>query len=267
MNYKMIVMDLDDTLVKADGTISERTINAVQKAQENGIYVVLASGRAESGIFPVAKQLNLCENTGYVLSFNGGKIFKYGENTPVYECGVNEEQIKLLYKLGVENDVSVLTYSSTQVIASRIDEYVELEGTLANMPVRIAENFTEESPKVVGKIMYLAEPKHLLEVKEKLAPILEKDLYAATSKPFFLEYTNKTVNKGKSLIKLAEIVGVKIEEIIACGDGNNDISMLETAGLGVAMENASDKVKGHADIVTKSCENDGVAHIIEKILL
>lgn len=267
MIYKMIVLDLDDTLVRADGSVSPRTLTAIDNAQKAGLYVVLASGRVENGILPVAKQVNLSRETGYILSYNGGKIFKYGNDEPIFEMGLNEQQIELLYKLGTENKVNVLTYSSSEVIASGMDEYVELEGKLANMPVRIASDFLKESPKTVGKIMFLAEPVYLASVKEKLAKTLETDMYAAISKPFFLEYTNKHVNKGKSLAKLADITGVKIEEMIACGDSYNDISMIEAVGLGVAMGNANEPTKAAADIITKSCEEDGVANIIEKIML
>ncbi len=267
MNYKMIVTDLDDTLVLPDGHISQRTLDAFKKASEQGIFVVLASGRAESGIFPVAKQLDLSCETGYILSYNGGKIFKYGESKPRYELGVNFEQIKLLYKLGMENGVDVLTYSDTEILVTKTSEYSDLESLLANMPIRQTDDFLEQVPKNVGKVMFLAEPTHLAKVKEKLAPILEQDMYGAISKPFFLEYTNKNVNKGKSLHELAKITGVDVKEMIACGDSYNDLTMIEEAGLGVAMANASGIIKETADIVSKSCKEDGVANIIEKILL
>ena len=99
-------------------------------------------------------------------------------------------------------------------------------------------------------------------MKEKFG----NDYFFATSKPIFLEIANKNVNKGKSIVRLGEIVGIKTEEMIAIGDGENDISMLQSAGYSIVMGNATDKVKEHADFITKSNIEDGVAYAIKTII-
>ena len=159
-----------------------------------------------------------------------------------------------------------MTYDEKEVIAgTKPDKYILLEAKIAGMPVVYHENFNTYVDFPVNKCLMTGEPEDL----EALEPVFAQKYFHEAqifrSEPYFLEATPKNVDKAYCLKHLLEILGIKREEMICCGDGFNDISMIQYAGLGVAMANAQEQVKAVADYVTV-CDNDhdGIAEVIEK---
>lgn len=266
MGYKMIVLDLDDTLLKNDGTISERTKKTLKKVQANGVKVVLASGRPTFAIEPVARELELERYGGYIISYNGARIIDYKSNKELYAANITKEEVHELYQLSQDNEAYMQTYIGNNIIASQSNEFTDIEKQITGMEIIIPDNFLSYVQQAVVKVIVLQKPEKLKELEKQWKPLMENKLYMTISKPFFLEFMNLEVDKGKSIIRLGKMLGIDADEIIAIGDSYNDITMIEVAGLGVAMGNAVESVKEIADYVTEDNEHDGVADVVEKFV-
>jgi Cof subfamily protein (haloacid dehalogenase superfamily) len=267
MNYKMIVLDLDDTLLRDDQTISARTKKALMKAQENGVKVVLASGRPTYGMRRVAEELKLSEFGSYILSFNGSVIINCSTDDEIYSRSLSAETAHRLYDLSKREGIGILTYSDDAILVEEPNEFADIESRLTGLPVQVVPDFKEAIEGPVVKALMLKESERLVEVEKKLQEELDGELCVMRSKPFFLEFTQLGVTKGASLDYLIKPLGINREEVIAIGDSYNDLSMIEFAGLGVAMGNAPEDIKKKADHVTSSNMEDGVAEVVETFIL
>ena len=267
MGYKMIVLDLDDTLLKNDRTISARTKKTLLEAQAAGVKVVLASGRPDFAVKPIAKELELEKHGGFIVSFNGAKITDSANGNELFSAGMSAEAVHKLFEMSKAEGAFIHTYIGDDIIASEMNEYTDIEKQITGMNIIVPSDFKAYIKNDVVKVIVLQSPEKIKAIEEKWKPIIKNELYMTTSKPFFLEFMNPSVDKGKSVLRLAQMLQISAAEIIAFGDSCNDISMLEAAGTGVAMENAVERVKSIADYVTASNENDGVALAVERFVL
>lgn len=267
MTYKMIVLDLDDTLLRDDHTISPRTKEALMTAQEKGVKVVLASGRPTFGMRNVAKELRLEEYGSFILSFNGAKIINCKTNEEIFSSTLSPEIVHNLFEISKTEDVWIHTYIGDDIVTEENNPYTEIEGDITGMPIVVVDDFKAAVTEPVVKVLMNKEAERLVEVEKKLQKQLEGQLSVMRSKPFFLEFTEHGVTKGTSLNQLIQKLGIKREEVIAMGDSYNDQAMIEFAGLGVAMGNAPDDIKEIANYVTDTNMNDGVAKVVEKFVL
>ncbi len=265
MNYKMIVLDIDDTLLTTEHIISPKTKAKLIEVQKEGVQVVLSSGRPYVGMLPLAKELEIDKYGGYVISFNGANIVDIESNSIIYENNLNVEQIHRLFDLSKEVGVGIHTYSSTHIVAEQEYKYTKFESELVGMPIEITDNFKERINKPVVKAIMVEEPSVLKSIESKVFPHV-KDLFVTYSKPFFLEFLNNASNKGLALKYLCEKLGVKQSEVIAFGDSHNDLAMIEYAGMGVAMGNSVNEVKEMANFITKTNNEDGIVFALEKFL-
>ena len=267
MNYRMIVLDLDDTLLKDDRTVSELTRRRLLEAQQQGMIVVLASGRPTYAMQHLAKELCLAEYGGYFISFNGARITSCANQHILLSVDISHAQMCKLFDLAQEHGVYIQTYTEDHILVSKDNEYTQIEKEITGMDVIECADFKAEIPKTAVKAMMLEHPDRLKEVEKALRPVVENELYMTITKPFFLEFMNPAVDKGKSLVTLAQHLNVPMEQVIAVGDSYNDISMIKAAGLGVAMGNAVEAVKQAADYETADNEHDGVARVVERLFL
>jgi len=267
MAYKMIVLDLDDTLLRDDQTISPRTKEALMRAQAEGVKVVLASGRPTYGMVGIAKELELEKFGSFILSFNGAKIINCKTGEELFSSTLSVDTVHELYAKSQEENVSILTYLGDQIITEWKNEYTEVESGLTGMNIREVDSFVQTVDVPVVKSLMVAAPERLIEVEKKLKQQYAGKLNVMRSKPFFLEFTEVGVDKGTSLHHLIQNLGIAQTEVIAMGDSYNDVAMIEFAGLGVAMGNAPDDIKALADYVTDTNMNDGVAKVVEKFVL
>ena len=267
--YKMIVLDLDGTLTNRNKEITPKTKETLMKAQEQGKIVVLASGRPTYGVMPLAEELHLEDYGGYILSFNGGIIMNCKTKEVVFSRQIPAESNGQIIDLAQEHNVSILTYENRTLLTNRPeDQYVQLESrinTLKIIPMTIEElkaHVTFSVPKFL-----MTDDGDYLAMVEPVKAALGKNFSVYRSDPFFLEILPKGIDKAQSLERLLAVIGVKREEMIACGDGYNDLTMVQYAGLGVAMGNGVLPVRKAADYITLTNEEDGVAHVVEKFML
>lgn len=267
MKYKMIVLDLDDTLLQDDGTISTGNKQALMAAQEAGVKVVLASGRPTYAMRALAEELELERYGSYILSFNGAKIINWKTQEEPFSSTLTPEMAHTLYHLSVEEGVSALTYVGDEIVTASANAYTTIESDITGMKIVEVESFVDAVQVPVVKVLMVADPERLVEVEKKLKEKMAGQLNVMRSKPFFLEFTEDGVNKGTSLNHLIQTLGIERSEVIAMGDGYNDVAMIEFAGLGVAMGNAPEEIKQLADYVTDTNMNDGVAKVVEEFIL
>lgn len=194
----------------------------------------------------------------------GGAIIcpgvKIGKNTVI---GAGSVVVK---DMSQENEAYIQTYIGDNIIASQSNKFTDIEKQITGMEIIIPDDFSSYVQQEVVKVIVLQEPERLKELEKQWKPLVENKLYMTISKPFFLEFMNLEVDKGKSILRLGKMLGIDAEEIIAIGDSYNDITMIQAAGLGVAMGNAVETVKEIANYITEDNEHDGVAAVVEKFI-
>ena len=267
MKYKIIVLDLDGTLTNSKKEISQPTYEALMDIQKRGYKVVLASGRPTLGITDLAKQLELEKYGGYILAYNGAKIISCATGETIYEKTLPPEVIPTLFEVACQHDVGIISYETDKVIyGNRIDKYIELEAKINHVPIYMPDDFVKYLSYPVNKCLMTGEHEILEKAEKVLKHKFNSLLSIYYSESFFLEIMPQNIDKATSLLRLLNTIGIDSEEMICCGDGFNDISMIQVAGLGVAMENAKDIVKEAADFITLSNDDDGILHVINKIM-
>ena len=247
MKYQILVLDLDGTLTNSRKEITPPTLKALIEIQEAGKKVVLASGRPTYGVVPLARQLHLERYGSYILSFNGARIT---------DCRTGQ----VIYNKTLPQDGQLLSgFTPTK--------YSELESRINHLPIVQIDNFCEKvSTFPNNKFLLTGEPDSIAAAKEEMSAHFHGYIDVYCSDPFFLEIVPKNVDKAASLLKLLTSIGLTADEMICCGDGYNDLTMIETAGLGVAMENAQPLVREKADFITKSNDDDGVLYVIDQFM-
>lgn len=269
MKYKLLVLDVDGTLLNDEREISKRTLAALLKVQQMGVRIVLASGRPTYGLMPLAKTLELGNYGGFVLSYNGCQIIKAQNGEILFERRINPEMLPYLEKKARKNGFAIFTYHDDTLITDSPDnEYIKNEALLNNLKIIREDEFSTAIDFAPCKCMLVNDKeKALIGLEQHWEKRLAGTLDAFRSEPYFLEVVPCGVNKANTLGALLEHLGVTREEVIAVGDGVCDVTMLQLAGMGVAMGHSQDSVKVCADYVTASNEEDGVALAVEKLIL
>lgn len=268
MAYEILVLDIDGTLTNSRKEISDKTYRSIMAIQERGHKVVLASGRPTPGILPLARKLKLSEYGGYILSFNGAKVISCSNDEIIFQQVLNRDYLPQLHDAARKNGVGLISYEGDCVITdSKIDKYMETEARINTIPIKQVDDFISYIQFDINKCLMTGEPDILKKMEPELKADFSEGLNIYRSEPYFLEIMPQNIDKAYSLGKLLDYLGLSREQMISCGDGFNDISMIEYAGMGVAMANAQDIVKSKADYITLSNDEDGIAHVIEAFML
>ena len=265
MDYKILVLDLDGTLANTRKEITPRNREVLIQTQQQGTRLVLASGRPTYGIAPLADELQMNQFDGYILSYNGGEIIDW-KSKEIHDAKVLPDAvIPQLYECAKRNELAILTYDKECIVTENPeDEYVKKEAFLNKMEVRKSTDFLTDIHLPVPKCLIVGDPDKLIAVESELSIRLQGQISVYRSEPYFLELVPLGIDKAQSLTVLLEKLGMKREEMVAVGDGYNDLSMIKFAGLGVAMANAQEPVKKAADYITLSNDEDGVAAVVER---
>lgn len=269
MKYKLLVLDVDGTLLNEAKEITKRTLSALLKVQQMGVRIVLASGRPTYGLMPLAEALELGNYGGFILSYNGCRIIKAENGEVLFERRINPEMLPYLEKKARKNGFAIFTYHDDTIITNDSDNrHIRDEALLNNLKIIEEEEFSASVDFAPCKCMLVSDDEEaLIGLENHWKRRLGGALDAFRSEPYFLEVVPSSIDKANSLGALLEQLGVKREEIIAIGDGVCDVTMIQLAGLGIAMGHAPDSVKACADFVTLSNQEDGVAVAVEKAIL
>lgn len=268
MDEKVLVLDIDGTLTNSQKEISPATKRGILNTLKRGHKVILASGRPTPGMRRYERELELEKYGGYLLSFNGGRIVECRTGEIVYQRTLPLTIIPSLYKFAGDNGCGLVTYFGDQIISAfEPDEYVLLESRIIGMSVKVVENFKAYVDFDINKCLVTAPVEKAPELERQLRERYGDRVSVYRSEPFFIEIMPQNVDKATSLDRMLMTVGLTRENAICCGDGFNDISMIQYAGLGVAMGNAQPAVKDAADYITGTNDEDGLVTVIDDFIL
>lgn len=266
--YRLLALDLDGTLTDSKKKVSETNKKYIKKAQERGVDIVLASGRPMIGIEPIARELGLFSNGGYIVAYNGGHIMDCLSGTDLVKKTIPVEMFHDICVINRIFDVYALTYNKYGVICENdTSKYVKQEGFNNSIPIIKVDNLENELTEPVVKFMVVGEPTELKKAYDYLKMIYADILNIFFSEPYFMEITPFGIEKASALERLCGILDIDRKQLIACGDGLNDIPMLKFAGIAIAMGNAYDETKKYADYISETNEKNGVAEAIKRFIL
>ncbi len=269
--YRVLACDLDGTLLKDDKTISPETIAELQRISDLGVFFLPSTGRTHRELPSVLAELPFLR---YALCCNGGAVYDYRENRYVYEDAIPYE-----LALQVLDHVKHLpVFESVAINGERIGRgndkgevcdyirQVAAKGVLFNIKgaADVKEAFAERHLDAQKMLLYPAEYADKEQVMNDLQTAFPK-LEVSSSGPKFIEVNSPGVDKGKALQEFCRMMEIPIEESIAFGDAENDISMLRAVGTAVVMENGTPETKKYADIICTSNNDDGVAKMIREL--
>ncbi|MFV8359292.1 Cof-type HAD-IIB family hydrolase [Flavobacterium sp. LS1P3] len=264
MKYKMLVLDMDDTLLNDDHTISNENKVMLSKARELGVHIVLASGRPTPAMIAYAKELQL--DNSYMISYNGAVITDLKEDKIIFEQTLTQQQIHELYDYSLKSKTHIITYVNGKIVSETDSEFIEIEKNITGLEHNKVVSFKEEVQSSAVKCILLEEPGYLKGVEKDLKAVMPH-LSVSMSKPFFLEVAQNGIDKGASIKFLAERLNILQSEIIAVGNAGNDLTMIEYAGLGVWVDNVDPELRDKGDFIVASNNNHGVAEVVRRFIL
>ncbi len=269
MKYKLLVLDVDGTLVNNAKEISKQTLATLLKVQQMGVRIVLASGRSTFGLRHLIEKLELKINGGYILAYNGAQVIDIKNDEVLFEKRIDPQQIPYLERKAKQNGFDIFTYHKNQLITTNPDnKHIRDEAELNGMEIVAVDNLSEAVDFSPCKCVLVSDDEEaLVGLKDHWRKRLGGVLDVYRSEPFFLEVVPEFIDKGNTLGVLIDNLGIGVEEVMAIGDGRRDYSMIQLAGLGIAMGNAQESIKACADFVTADNDNDGVAQAVQKFIL
>ncbi|MDR2602749.1 MAG: Cof-type HAD-IIB family hydrolase [Spirochaetaceae bacterium] len=265
---KLISLDLDDTLLRSDLTISLKTRSVLKKAAAKGVAITINTGRVLSGVKKPLRALGLNKTKGYAVCGNGTIIYESDTARPIYETKLDAKTALTAFNMVDAEGFPVLIYEHDVTYVSFQNEFADIDEKLTGIKQIVPPDFRDLLRRGTYKLVIPASPHFIGDIQTILAGMLGETATLFTSKPYYLEILPPGVNKGSGLAKVAEMLGIKREEVMAFGDSMNDEAMVKWAGCGVAMLNGEDRIKKIARFVTPaSNNNDGVAAVVERYLL
>ena len=263
---KLIALDLDGTLLDDRKEITERTRKSLIRAQQSGNTVILASGRPTPGLYTQAETLELDKHHGLLLYYNGGKVTDYTTGEVIYENSIANPLAKEFLRHLEQFDVNPIVEDGENIYTNNPDGFKnDFESAQNHLGIVKVDNICDYVDYNPVKIL-IAAPQEILDPQiEKITAPFEGRLSFVKSAPFYLEATPLGVNKAGSLQIVCDRLGFSREQLVSFGDAENDLSMIEFAGMGVAMANACEKLKSVANMVTLSNNDDGIAHALRQL--
>jgi len=280
---KILFTDLDGTLLTTEKTVSERMRRELLDMIKNGNSLVLASGRPVESILEVLQSLNIKEDVArmrsedgdaiggiYATAYNGAVLYDCIRDAVIESYAVPLRSAQQLFDMAKERGLHIQTYADTHVVSIADDAAIRYYTQFIHMPYVIGSNLASELSHDPFKVLTID-----LENREKLEQFRRKveacalgtELACAFSNAYYLEFYHKNAGKGNALINLCRALNISEQNAVAVGDEENDISMIEAAGIGVAMANASPKLKAHSAYVTQQDNNhDGIIEVIERYI-
>ena len=287
--YKLAVIDLDGTMLNQYGLVTQRTKDAIEKAQNNGIEIVIASGRPTDSVKTIAKEI---KSNKYFISGNGAIIYDITDNEIIYENVLKKSKALDIIKICEENSIYYNIYTEREIIAKSLQCNVlyyhkenltkeEKNKTHINIVENIYDYISNRAEKIVkiticdghqtifNSIMRKLKEINdieVLEVSHMSRKMIRQGTEEIPIEYFYTEISAKNVDKWNAINFLKEKMLINTSEIIAIGDNMNDKKMIENAGLGIAMGESTPVVKEVADQITDTNLEDGVAKALEKLV-
>jgi len=261
---KLIITDFDGTIADENNQISAKTRETFEKLKRHGIKIIIATGRMFPSAEIMAKRLDLDTP---IVAYQGATIQFSGEDKPIFANYLDKNCAREIVKYLKGKNIHTQLYINDEIIVENDNDIVKAYAQKMELGYKVVKNIEEEDLSVLPKILAInMNPKIVSNLQKEAQNILKDKVCITLSTPYFCEFTNPKAHKGEALKFLANYYNIPLEQTMAFGDQNNDITMIQNAGIGVAVENASDNLKKVCDYVTKSIKEDGVAYAIEKFV-
>ena len=262
---KLIALDLDDTLLLPNRTISAPSVKALTAARQLGVKVVLATGRMFRAAVPFAHELQLDLP---LIAYQGALIKTTETGEVLRTVELSAEQCYPVLDFLAEKHVHANLYIDDELYVAEMNEVARRYASFSQVPVHVVGELASFAFKHATKIVAIGNPVHLHEdIEPQAKERFGSGLTINTSRPHFLEFGHPEATKSSALAFLGERLGIHSQEMMAIGDGANDLDMIQYAGIGVAMGNADERLKKVADHITNSNVEEGVAKAIERFVL
>ena len=265
--YKLLALDLDDTLLDSRYQLPERSRQAVNLAREAGVRVTLATGRMFRSSVPYARELGVED---YLITYQGALVRHAVTGKTLFHRPVPLKEALEVIALVKPYGYPINIYLDDNLYVAEHTRESEQYRIMSKIPVEAVGDLTaylERRREDPTKVLVVSEEQNLDQLAQVVQPLLGSRLHITKSKPHFLEFSHPLANKGDALASIAEHYGIRREEIIAMGDSYNDVEMIGYAGLGVVVGNARPEIRKLADYVCCSNEECGVAEVVEKFIL
>lgn len=267
MRRKILALDIDGTLTNSKKEITPATKASLQELMRAGHRLILASGRPTPGMQRYARELEMERYGGYLLSFNGARVVECSTGEVIFQRTLPLRLIPGLYAFARDHGCGLATHLDSRAISAfEPDRYIALEAGMNGMSVEVAEDFVGFVDFPIYKCLMTAEPERAAVLEQALLETYGVDASIYRSDPYFIEVMPQNVDKAQTLGKMLEIIGGSWEDVVCCGDGYNDISMIERAKVGVAMGNAQPEVKAAADFVAADNDSDGLVEVVRRFM-
>ena len=269
MKYKLLVLDVDGTLLNSKQEISRRTLSTLVKVQQMGLRIVLCSGRPPHGLTDIVKQLEMPTYGGYVIAYNGSQIIDAASGEVLFERSVNPEIVPYLEKKALKNNFPLFTYTENRIVSNVADnEHILEEARRNKMELVYEPDFSIVLDFNPYKFVLVSDDEPaLIELTNLWKRRLNGTVEAHRSEDYFLEVLPYGVDKSAALSVLLDHLKVDVSEVVAFGDGVRDVGVLQMCGLGIAMGNARESVRACAEQVTVTNDEDGVAQALESLII
>ncbi|MEG2188646.1 MAG: Cof-type HAD-IIB family hydrolase [Christensenella sp.] len=262
MAYRLIALDLDDTLLNSKKQITKKNHEALAQAREKGVRVILASGRAYPGITAFNEALS---NTDYTITCGGAQVVD-PDGTVIHSTYVEPEAAKQVMRWAMMHNIHFQIYLDDGFYYLKKNEQSDFYESFCNYTGTADPDLMNIETVLTSKILLIDTPEKIKNYRKELSALFP-ELALKRSQEYFLEIMNPEATKGNALKYLAQKLNIEQHQILAMGDSEIDESMIEYAGMGIAMQNAYEACKAVANDVTASCDEDGVAVSIEKYIL
>lgn len=265
MTIKLITTDIDGTILKYDGTFNQPVYDCIQKLEHNGVKVILITGRMHKSAKKIADMFNL-QNP--IVSFQGALIKDNSkEEKTLYARYIPIDTTKNILKWSKSQKIDVNLYMDDELYSENENGSIKQYTKAQNIPYFI-KDFESLKIENVNKVLLIdyEDAEHVTEIKNQLTKDYP-ELYIVKSTEYFCEVCHPEATKGDGVRFLQQYYGITKEETLAIGDHDNDIELLQAAGVRAAMGNGSDDLKNVADFVTDTVDNDGFVKAVEKYVL
>jgi Cof subfamily protein (haloacid dehalogenase superfamily) len=263
--FKVIISDLDGTLLNSDHQISEYTKTVFKQLHDQNYLIIIATGRHHLDAIPLLEKLGC---PFYLVTSNGARIHSPTQEL-IYSFDIKSESIKSILDLDIHHDFTTVLFKEHLWVTNQEDRRLNSFQVEMNYPYEIVDYSVLEDFSAIKIFFTHDDHLKLVELKDKIMKDHSDEFHYAFSLPFCLEFMDKSVDKSVAISKILEIEDFSFEQSIAFGDGFNDERMLLSAGKALVMENAVDSFKNKLSQleVISSSHNDGVANYLSEILL
>lgn len=263
MNYKLVALDLDGTLLDQDKRLTPETIATISKVRELGTEVTLCTGRMFAAALPYAQELEL---TLPLITYNGGLVMKPDNREILYQRVLPNRHAREIIFRAREQGFSINYYHEDRLLVEKITKQNQLYAEWARVSLELVEDLAA-LPYDPLKILLMGDQEKLERFEKECNGLFNGEVYITKSWPTFLEFMHPEATKGRGLKALIEHLGLDKSQVLGIGDSYNDLEMFKSLGLAVAMGNAEEEVKQAADYVTKSNRENGVAEALKKFII